>query len=408
MKVLVAASTFPAHDNDSVSAFVKDQIIAFKAERPNDEFLVLAPHFQDTKSFTEHESYCEYRFHYFWPYRFEKLAGRSIIPSLRENKLRYLLIPFFFIGELFAMWQLARHEHPDYLYAHWFTPQGINAAVISKIMGIPYVYTTHAADVEVWRKIPLGGFVVRLFSKKARAITAVSQRSMAKLQEFFNDKQWQQLNTRIIPMGVDLAQFDTPRKKPEELKKEYGFENKKILFFVGRLAEKKGITYLLQAFAELHEEHPEVRLIIAGDGQLRPHLEKEAQQLRISNKTLFTGYVSGQKKSDYFHLSDILVLPSIVTKDGDAEGLPVVLMEGLAAGKLCVATYVSGADDILTDQKDGFLIDDRDVDSLVATISDILTMNNNEKQIVSQNARQLSKTMDWHQVAERHYEFLFQ
>lgn len=409
MRILVVASTFPVSETDSVPAFVRDQIVHMRQVDQNLDFHVLAPHYDSqTSSYKKHQYFTEYRFSYFWPAKYQKLAGHGIMPALGENKWYYFLVPILFIGEFLALFRLARKIKPDVIYAHWFTPQGINASIISLFTGIPYAYTTHAADVEVWRKIPLGGIVVRFFSKRAYGITAVSQRSLGKLKQFFGRKQWHKLNTEIIPMGVNLSSFNTSRKTPEKLKREYGLENQKVLFFVGRLAEKKGVTYLLQAFAELYDKHPDLHLIIAGDGQFRPKLEAEAEQLGINDKTLFTGYIAGQKKSDYFHLSDILVLPSTITKNGDAEGLPVVLMEGLAAGKLCVATHVSGADDILSNQENGFLVNDQDVPSLVDAVTKIMSMSFEEKLAISQNAQKLAQTLDWHQIVQRHYEFLFQ
>ena len=104
MRILVLASTFPANDSDPVPAFVRDQIVAMKDVDSELEFSVLAPHDQrsNTKLFTKHTAYNEYRFHYFWPYSLEKLAGRGIMPALKANPLNYLLIPFLFIGQFFA------------------------------------------------------------------------------------------------------------------------------------------------------------------------------------------------------------------------------------------------------------------------------------------------------------------
>src|SRR5690242_3865100 len=101
MKLLVVASTFPAGDTDPVPAFVKDQLIAFKKARPSLRISVLAPHDRRsaTAGFRRWPEYDEYRFHYFWPFVAEKLAGRGIMPALRANPLNYLLIPFLFLGE---------------------------------------------------------------------------------------------------------------------------------------------------------------------------------------------------------------------------------------------------------------------------------------------------------------------
>src|SRR5262249_29928819 len=155
--VLIVASTFPASPTDPVPAFVRDQINALKKAYPDMTFSVLAPHDarSHTKSFTEHETYDEYRFHYFWPFRAEKLAGRGIVPALKQNPFNYLLVPFLFVCEFFTLWRLCRRLRPDVIYAHWFTPQGITAGMVSRLAKIPFVYTSHSSDVAFLRKVPL-------------------------------------------------------------------------------------------------------------------------------------------------------------------------------------------------------------------------------------------------------------
>jgi hypothetical protein len=186
--ILVVTSTFPVSDDDPVPAFVKDQLIALKQQYPELKISVLAPHDKRsrTKRITHHEHYDEYRFHYFWPYAAEKLAGRGIMPALKANPLNYFLIPFLFVGKFVAAWRLAQKLGPTVIYAHWFTPQAIIARWVGALIRIPFVFTTHAADVDVWHKIPvIGKYVVRSNASKAHAITAVSRRSMAKLERFF-------------------------------------------------------------------------------------------------------------------------------------------------------------------------------------------------------------------------------
>lgn len=411
-RILVIASTLPASDKDPVPAFVKDQLVAFKSQHPELKISILAPHDKrsNTKNFTNHKSYNEYRFHYMWPFFIEKLAGRGIMPALKSNPFYYLLIPFFFTGEFFAVLRLCVKIKPDIIYAHWFTPQAINAAIVSKVYRIPFVYTTHAADVDVWRKIPLlGPWVVRKVSQSATAITAVSPRSMAKLEKFFTPTEWGELSkkTKIIPMGVDISKYSKARLTQDALKEEYALQRKKVVLFVGRLAEKKGIPYLLQAFSRLQNSPKKAKLVIAGDGPQKEELINLSSKLGIEGDTIFTGHVSGQKKDDYFHLSDVVVVPSIITKSGDAEGLPVVLMEGLASGKVCIASDVSGADNILSDGKDGFLFSEKDTAALERLLKHSLSLSSSQKSKISKSAQATASQFDWPLIATHHYEFLF-
>lgn len=401
MKILVTASTFPSSDSDPVPAFVKDQIIALNDLDHNFTFSVLAPHDarSRTKSFTAHTHYDEYRFHYFWPFRFEKLAGRGIMPALKANPLNYLLIPFLFMGELVALLRLTNRLKPDMIYAHWFTPQAIAACWVGIFTKTPFVFTTHASDVDVWRKVPfVGGMIVRSVTRRAQAFTAVSTRSMGKLAAFFSSKEWRKLRSRsaLIPMGVDL---------PSEVIASPKSDHKSIVF-VGRLAEKKGVQYLLPAFANLHERRPDIRLTIGGDGPMLGELKDQADKLRIGDAVEFPGFVSGDTKQSLIASADVYAVPSIITRSGDAEGLPVSLMEGLSHGRICVATFESGADDILTDGKDGFLIPEKDVDTLEQALEKVLNLSEGDKRTISAAARSTAKQLSWHEIAKRHRDFL--
>lgn len=403
MKILVVASTFPSSDNDPVPAFVKDQIIAFKKVDPSLSFSVLAPHDKrsDTQSFVSHDAYDEYRFHYFWPHKAEKLAGRGIMPALKANPLNYFLIPFLFAGEFFALLRLARKLRPDALYAHWFTPQAINARFVGALTKTPFVFTTHASDVDVWHKIPVvGPEIVRSNTRKSRAFTAVSPRSMAKLAKFFDDAEWKHLESRsrIIPMGVDLPEISPASN--------YKSDTPTILF-VGRLAEKKGVQYLLPAFAKIRHKFPTAQLIVAGDGPMKTQLENQTHDLQLGDSVSFPGYVSGAAKSDAIKSTSVYVVPSIITRQGDAEGLPVSLMEGLAYGKICIATNESGADNILSDGVDGFLVPQQDVEALADSLRSALSLDETKRQAMSQAAQKTAQQFAWPDIARQHLEFLF-
>ena len=404
-KVLIAASTFPAHESDPVPAFVRDQILAFKKVYPDMEFTVLAPHdsTSHTVKFKQHEAYDEYRFHYFWPFtHVERLAGgQGIVPALKENPLNYLLIPFFFVGEFFALLRLTRRLKPDVIYAHWFTPQGITGGAVSALTRVPFVYTSHSSDVAFLRKVPLvGPAMVRHFSKKARAITVVSHRSLTKLRAFFDESTWKTLAKKvaIIPMGVDVPEVTTAKKRAAKTKQ---------LVFIGRLAEKKGVQYLLPAFAHVHAKFPDVRLTIGGGGPWRERLETLAKDLDLDKVVTFRGFVNGQQKADLVASADVYVVPSIIAEGGDAEGLPVSLLEGLAAGHICIATNESGADDILHDGRDGFLTPQKDTDALATGIEKALKLSDTDRERMQVAAQKTAQQFAWPEIAKRHYEHLF-
>jgi glycosyltransferase involved in cell wall biosynthesis len=398
-KLLVVASTFPSSETDPVPAFVRDQVIAIKKVQPDMQISVLAPHDKrsNTKSVTEHPEFTEYRFHYAWPANIEKLAGRGIMPALKANPLNYFLIPFLFIGEFIALLRLEKKIQPDVVYAHWFTPQAFVSRWVRIFTHTPFVFTTHASDVSVWKKIPiLGNHVVRSNTKQASAFTAVSRRSMEKLESFFVPKDLDAIRQKstLIPMGISLPQkVQTTNTNPHQI------------LFVGRLVEKKGVHYLLPAFAEVAKQFPDASLVVAGDGMLLEGLKKQANEMGIAEKVTFPGYVSGEAKQQLLQSAGIYVVPSVITQSGDAEGLPVSLMEGLSYGKICIATNESGADDILHDGQDGYLIPQKDTAAITSALTKALSLQPNEANQIRQNAVTTAAQFDWPRIALAHLDF---
>lgn len=405
-RVLVLASTFPSSAVDEVPAFVRDQVIAMARAHPELEFHVLAPHDRrsNTRDRTEHAHFTEHRFHYFWPRAGERLAGRGIMPSLRANPLLYAVIPFLFLGEYAAAKRLARTLRPRLLYAHWFTPQAIVASWVERALRIPFVFTTHASDVSVWKKLPLlGPRIVRRAARRAQAITAVSTRSKQKLLQFF-DTDEDLPEVRIIPMGTDALNENAVVRE----RRAAATDAELVILFIGRLVEKKGYEYLVDALELMGAEFGNWRLIVAGDGPLRGEWEQLTRRSEIADHIEFRGYVSGADKAAVFAEADLLVVPSIVTDDGDAEGLPVALLEGLAAGLICVATNESGGDDIITDRENGFLCVQRDATALAAALRAAANLTETEREQMSAAARRLASRFTWTQIAQEHYEFLFE
>lgn len=408
-KILIVTSTFPAADNDPVPAFVKDQALWLKRLHPELAVTVLAPHdaFGATKDHTQHHDIDEFRFHYSWPRRTERLAGRGILPALSQNPWTYLLIPTFVLGELLSLFRLVRRWRPDLIYAHWFTPQAITAAIVGSLTGTPFVFTTHASDVAVLERIPGSRWLVRTVCARASGYTAVSERTAAKLERFFTKQQWHEMfepKLSVIPMGIDIDNAAVSESTVADVKERHGLgDGSTTVLFLGRLTEKKGVSYLLAALDHLAEEQrSRVTVVIAGDGELRPRLMAAAG--RSEGVTVFPGYVHGEEKAALLQAADLVCIPSIVDDRGDSEGLPVVLMEALAAGKIVCASDASGAESVLRHGRDGFVFEQRSVPAIAAALSTAIELDADSRGAMEERARLLAKRFAWPKVAEEHYD----
>ncbi len=409
MNILVTGSTFPRWKNDSVPDFMWKQVLSIHKSFPDAHITILAPHDQKAKREEIWHGITIRRFQYFWPTGLQKLVYPAIWPNIRQNVLLVMQVPFLLIAEFFSVAFLILRKDIDVVYSHWFMPQGVACGFAALLTRKPHVFTSHSSDVEVLNRVPLlGTWLVRFLVRKCRALTVVSHRSHTKLKTFFSESMWKDIETKvkIIPMGVELKDWALRQELGESLRAKLGIGQKKTILFIGRLVEKKGIEYVLEAVASNQLKSYDPVLLIAGDGPLLGTLQRKVQEIGIQNNVFFLGYVSGEEKKSCFAAADLLVLPSIITAEGDAEGFPVVLMEGLAAGKVCIATEVSGADEVLRNGENGFLVPQKDSQSLQKTIKHALAMTPEQTQSLREKALQAAERFDWSHIALEHYQHL--
>jgi phosphatidylinositol alpha-mannosyltransferase len=155
----------------------------------------------------------------------------------------------------------------------------------------------------------------------------------------------------IIPNGIDLEKF----KNRAEIQKS----NRPVILYLGRLERRKGVQYLLQAFAELKKEHPEVKLLIAGDGPDRRKLKNLIEQLEIADVE-FLGYVEESKKLNLLNSSALFCSPALY-----GESFGIVLLEAMACGLPVVAGNNPGYAAVLTERGSFSLVNPKDTDDFV-------------------------------------------
>ncbi len=166
----------------------------------------------------------------------------------------------------------------------------------------------------------------------------------------------------IIPNAIDLKHFTLPKQRDDS-------KVHKTILYVGRLENRKGVKYLLQAFAQLKAKRPDVSLLIAGDGTDRDKLEALAQELQLDDVT-FAGYISEQQKLEYLQTCDLFCAPSPY---GESFGL--VLLEAMATGIVTVAGNNPGYRSVLTGLGSLSLIDPKDSDEFAHRLDLLLHEN---------------------------------
>ncbi len=387
LPLLVLASTVPKSPEDSTPAFVLD---LSKHLQSWFQVTVLAPAVRGAPDRDEIEGVQVRRFHYFWPRFLERLADGAILENVRRSRWLLLLAPLLFLFELIAAYTWARETRPAVIHAHWFIPQGIVAVLVGRLLSIPVVVTAHGGDITGLRGWPWSA-LRKVVAARSKAITVVSSDLKRRLDGVASGSGRLPM---VMPMGVDTKRFAT--------ESEAAWPAEKTVLFVGRLAEKKGLGYLIRAFPEVLSRHPDARLIVVGDGPLRAKLEALASELRLGDRVQFEGGQPSSELPRWYSRCRVFLLPSVVARSGDTEGLPVVLLEAMAAGRPVVATSVGGIPEVMVHGRTGLLVEPESHTALASAINELLDSQPAAERMGQVAHRWLRRKFDWQQVAQRY------
>jgi glycosyltransferase involved in cell wall biosynthesis len=288
-------------------------------------------------------------------------SGTAIFPRNARQKLALTLL-----GRCEGLAERVRAARPMLLHAHFGT-DALLALPIAERLAIPLVTTLHGYEVSrsparllMSGRISWMRYAVmrrRLF-ERGRLFLAVSealrQRALA--------AGYPEARTIVHYNGVDTGYFRSGGRAPEA----------GLILHVGRLVEKKGTAQLLDAFAVVASGNSAARLVVIGDGPLRGSLVRRASELGIADRVRFLGALGPEDVLAWMRRAWLLVAPSLTARDGDAEGLPMVICEAAAASLPVVATRHSGIPEAVIDGQTGFLVGETDVVGLAFRLVGLL------------------------------------
>lgn len=374
-RLLVTASTFPRWEGDTEPRFVLD-LCKYLTEWF--DVTALVPAAPGAKEKECLEGVKVIRYHYFPVHKWETLCyPGAIVPRIKEKKIRIFLVPLLFLALYFQLFK--RLKNYDMVHAHWLIPQGI----VQSFFRTPYIVTGHGGDVS-----SLNAGVIKKMKihclRRARHVTVVSEDLRVRIEKLLPG-----LKPSVISMGVDTSKFGSQYA----VENYFGQDGKKVVLFVGRLAEKKGVTYLVEAMKKI-----DALLIIAGDGPLKEHLMEQAKSQ--GDKIRFVGPQTHDHLRAMYASADVFAAPFVTAEDGDKEGLSVVVLEALASGLPIVACGVGGVGELLRDKETALLCEEKNVDQLTDAI--LAVLHDDELGCrLAQNGTKLVSQYDYKAIAAR-------
>jgi colanic acid/amylovoran biosynthesis glycosyltransferase len=264
--------------------------------------------------------------------------------------------------------QHSRHIHACFL--SWPACIGLGISTLTKL---PLSISAHARDIFV------EAGAVGLKVQRAMFISCCTKQGLKYLENNIDSAYHNRLllNYHGIEPDSSCNNFNNSEKEPSE-----------FIIAVGRLVEKKGFDHLIEAFAEVLKNRPDVSLVIAGDGPQRQFLKGMIERTGLADKVHLAGRLDHNEVLKLIRQAKILIVPSVIDADGDRDGLPNVILEAFSVGTPVIASNLAGISEAVINEKTGILVKPADKTKLADAIEKLFT----DKKLavfLAENAREL-------------------
>ncbi len=257
---------------------------------------------------------------------------------------RYLAGALLFLPKAVWFARAMQRSGVQHVHAHFASHPAAVAYVIHRLTGIPYSFTAHGSDLHRDRHM------LREKVAEAAAVIAISRYNRRLIIEECGPRCAEKVH--VVHCGVDLSEWRP--KAPPHLRSLPVAAPLRVMC-VGTLHAVKGQRYLIEACRQLRDAGVGVACRFIGDGPDEPMLKALSARHGLENCVQFLGRKTASEVRQLLAGADALVAPSVPTRDGRREGIPVVLMEALAAGVPVVASDLSGIPELVIDGETGLL-----------------------------------------------------
>ncbi len=315
----------------------------------------------------------------------------AIIPALKQRIL-----------------EVIEREQPDIIHAHSPALNGVAAYQAARQTGLPLVYEVRAfwedaaVNLGTCRDGSLRYRLTRAMEtyvlKNADAVTCICQG----LKDDIIARGIPAERITTIPNAVDLDQFQPLHTKSTELLNRHNLTNKQVIGFIGSFYEYEGLDILIQAFEQLRNSLPDLRLLLVGGGPQEATLKQLAKNLGIEHQVIFTGRVPHQQVSDYYSLVDALIYPRKSMRLTELV-TPLKPMEAMAQGKLVLASDVGGHRELINHAGNGYLFEADSANALSQAIGEFFSNGDQHQAVIDNGLDYVHQERNWANSVRRYH-----
>jgi len=307
----------------------------------------------------------------------------------RQNRSTAFEQLIFIIAASFHSLSLIRQLKPHATLAFFGVPSGAAAWLLKKSYRIPYIVSLRGGDVPGFRPYDFKLFhklvapFLRVIWRQADSVIANSN-GLRDLALAFDSS----IEIPIIPNGVDGAKYKNESREWTPAR----------IFCAGRIVHQKGLDLGLRALA--HLKNLNWHWNIAGDGPQLDALKSLTNELGLSDRVTFLGWLSREELIQWYHHSNLFLFPS------RHEGMPNAVLEAMSSGLPVVATRIAGSEDLVLDGVTGLLVNAEDVDSLRDGLSRLIVEEKTRMQMGQASRQRVESEYSWENVARQYSEKL--
>lgn len=391
--ICLLTTCYPAWNDKNVESysckFVHDMAKFFT--RQNMEVHVLTHHIDGLPESTFVDGVQIHRFRYCLP----GCRGLSEggIPENIKRLRGILLLLLYFSSLLLNAFRIVNKYNIDIINAHWTVPTGFLGYIVKVVTRKKLVITAYGAEffpVTQGRMPYLKPFIKKAITG-ADVVAGISKATVDAAKSLSGRE-----DIHIIPDGIDTDYY-RPVNSTVDILSKYNSGDKRVIFFTGRMVERKGHEFLLQAMREVSSQMPNVKLILGGDGPLYDRIALLRERWKLEEYVELPGYISEEDMIPLLQSADVFVLPSIIDEKGDTEGSATIALEAMACETPAVISKVGGNIGMIEEGKGGFYCEPADVKDLAGKILSLL-QNGHVSELGRTGRNYVKERFSWEQV----------
>lgn len=404
MRVAVLAHSFPRFPGDTHGPFV--QRLSEELARCGHEVHVLVP-FDPELAPDPASPLTVHSFRYVRPDRWHRLGySRTLRRDVGLRAAAWLQSPLYFLFAERALRRLIRDRGIELVHAHWILPNGFVAARAAAAAGIPFAVTLHGSDVFMAEKAALLGSMARRALRGAAHVTSCSADLRERLLAIGGREHAGKV--LLVANGTDLSPAAAgagAAALDDRLGAAFAGSaagGGPLVVAVGRLVDKKGFEHLLEAAPSILADRPGARLVIGGGGDLEEPLRRRAAELGLGDRVLLPGSLSHPEALALIARADVFVMPSVRDRRGNVDGLPIVVLEAMAAGRPVVASDVAGMPLAVVPGETGLLVPEKDPAALAGAVGELLDDPERARRLGEAGRSRVERELNWAAIAGVH------